>query len=598
MGPSKSSTLAVSERTLENIFYKVIFNDSGDMISIWDKKVGKELLSKPARLEFLHESPTVYPAWNMDWEDRKNAPIDYMNKEASIKVVEDGTVRVALEIKRKGRNSEITQIVSLACGEAGKRIEVTNKIDWQSTGVSLKASFPLAVNNNLATYNLGVGTLQRGNNDSVKFEVPAKQWFDLTDQYGDYGVTILEDCKYGSDKPADNVLRLTLMYTPETFQTRSFKNQNTQDWGEHQFRYGIYGHKGNWQDGLSPLQGQFFNLPMLAFEVPKHQGKTRKGISILKNDNPAIGVMAIKKKENDDYYIIRVNELFGKDQENVALTFVENIEDAYEVDGQEQRIGAARFSKNKLDFDLSHCTIRSFAIKLAPSKIDAETIMQKSVDLPYNQDVYSFDDNRDDGDFSGSSNIPAELIPDIITSEDIQFKPGSREDEANNAVACKGQEIDLPAGKYTHLYILAAGDNDTEGDFIIDGKTYPVNVQSWRGFVGQFYNRKFALDGVTVTEVDSPYSKQDNIAWFASHYHQRYPSLNKAYQYCHLYKYGIEIPSGAKKVILPNNSRIKILAMTVARNNTSGVKPLQALYDDFKESEPFDLSSDRTLDSK
>ena len=101
-----------------------------------------------------------------------------------------------------------------------------NKLDWQSKGVSLKASFPLTVSNEKATYNLGVGTLERGNNNPVKYEVPSKQWFDLTDQSGNYGVSILEDCKFGSDKPDNNTLRLTLMYTPEA---NYFVYQGTQD---------------------------------------------------------------------------------------------------------------------------------------------------------------------------------------------------------------------------------------------------------------------------------------------------------------------------------------------------------------------------------
>lgn len=584
---SRSSGLSVSNHSLENPYYKVTFDANGDMVSIFDKKVGRELLSKPASLEFLHEASYEWPAWNMDWKDRQKPPVGYMNEKPSIRIIENGNVRVALEIKRQGRNSKIIQIVSLGAGEAGKRIEVFNKVDWQSIGVSLKAAFPLAVSNEMATYNLGVGTIQRSNNNSVKFEVPAKKWFDLTDQSGDYGVSILEDCKYGSDKPDNNTLRLTLLFTPET--NGRYDYQNTQDWGEHEFRYGIYGHQGSWQKALSPWQGQFFNQAMLAFEVSKHEGKYGKEISLLTNSNPAIGVMAVKKAEDGDYYIVRVTELMGKDQQKASLKFIGNIEDAYEVNGQEQKIGTINFLKNMLDFDLSHYTIRSFAIKLSPSKVETEAIQQQTVSLPYNQDVFSYDNNRDDGDFYS---IPAELVPDEISSEDIHFKMGSRTDEANNAVACKGQEIELPAEEYTHLYILAATAKDTQGDFIINDKSYPLNIQKWTGFVGQYYNREFALDGVTVTAVDKPYSKQDNIAWFASHIHQAYPSMNKAYQYSYLYKYEIRLPAGAKMVKLPNNDQIKILAMTVAKNHGEGAKPLQPLYDDFKDSRPFVLSAE------
>ena len=174
-------------------------------------------------------------------------------KMQKIRIIEQGPVRVSIEVQRKGRNSEISQVYSLAIGQTGKYLEVTNKIDWQSRGVSLKAAFPLAVSNPNATYNIGVGTIDRGNNVENKFEVPSKQWFDLTDKSGQYGVSILEDCRYGSDKPDDNTLRLTLIYTPGV--TRSDIHEGTQDWGIQDVRYGIYGHSGDWRKGQSQWQG-------------------------------------------------------------------------------------------------------------------------------------------------------------------------------------------------------------------------------------------------------------------------------------------------------------------------------------------------------
>ena len=570
--------LLVNENSLENEYYKVVLANNGDIVSIFDKRAKKELLDDPARLEFLREEPTQWPAWNMDWKDRQNPPIGYMDESASLKVVENGPVRVTIEIKRAGRNSMITQDVSLSAGGAGKRVEISNVANWQSRGVSLKAAFPLAVSNRKATYNLGVGTIQRENNTPVKFEVPSKEWFDLTDEKGDYGVTILEDCKYGSDKPTDNTLRLTLLYTPET--KRSYRYQNSQDWGVHQFRYGVYGHQGTWQEGQSPWQGQFFNQPLLAFEVPKHKGEWKREVSFLSLNTPQAGVMAFKKMEHGDYYLVRVNELSGKDLSNVAVNFDGKIADAYEVNGQEQKIGPADFSGNKLNFDLSHYTIRSFAVKLASPNIENEMV-QEAVDLPYNQDVMSFDDNRHDGDLSRRRSLPAEMVPDVIESEGIRFKMGSKKDEENNAVSCTGQEIQLPEGDYDRLYILATAGFDTEGIFTVDNKVYPLSIQGWNGYVGQFYNREFAQNGVTVTGIESPFVKKDNIAWFASHTHRAYPSKNLAYEYCYLYKYEIDIPKGAKKIILPDNRRIDVLAITVAKGNEKKINTLQPLYDDF-----------------
>jgi alpha-mannosidase len=586
---NKSTTLRVTNNTLENSYYKVKLAENGDVLSIFDKKAEKELLSKPARLEFLQEQPKEWPAWNMDWKDRQKAAIDFMDKDAVITIAEQGPVRVTLKVQRKGQNSEIVQFYSLSAGEAGKRLEVSNKIDWQSREVCLKASFPLAISNENATYNLGVGTIERGNNNEKKFEVPSKEWFDLTDKSGRYGVTILEDCKFGSDKPDDNTLRLTLLYTPKAeVQGNMYLFQSTQDWGIHDVKYAVYGHTGNWSKAESPWQAKFFNQPLVAFETPKHDGKFGQSFSMISINNPQAGLMAFKKMENADYYLVRVNELSGEDLKSVKLSFPTNVVDAYEVNGQEQRIGKATVNNGILAFDLSHSTIRSFAVKFQ-SVQSSEALVQSSVVLPCNQDVLSFDENRWDGIFAGERSIPADLLPDVVVSEDIRFSITGKNDGEKNAVACTGQIINLPQGNYSKVYLLAASSGDTEGKFMVDGEVKSLRIQNWSDFVGQYYKRYLSRDNNSVVEMQRPFVKTDNIAWFASHRHLSYPSKNEAYQYCYLYKYEIEIPVGAKTLTLPDNNRIKLLALTVATEPTKPVQVLQPLYDDFKGNSPFVL---------
>ena len=78
-------------------------------------------------------------------------------------------------------------------GDAGNRVEFGNVIEWKTSNANLKATFPLTAANPNATYNWDIGTIERGNNDERKFEVPSHQWFDLTDRSGAFGVTILSD---------------------------------------------------------------------------------------------------------------------------------------------------------------------------------------------------------------------------------------------------------------------------------------------------------------------------------------------------------------------------------------------------------------------
>ncbi len=591
-----TSSLSIEPNTLENEYYKLAIDDNGDISSIIDKKLERELLSKPSRLEFQHEIPEREPAWNMFWYDRKNPPFDVMNKDITLKMVESGPVRVAFEVTRKGQNSVIKQIISLSAGNAGKRVEVANVIDWQSTGVSLKASFPLVASNENATYNLGAGTIRRNTNHEKKFEVPSKMWFDLTDQSGEFGVSVLEDCKYGSDKPDNNTLRLTLLFTPSAKLCPTWLYQSSQDWGIHQLKYGLYSHKGDWSQSETSWQAEFLNKPLIAFESPKHAGRGGFVFSLLSINNPRVGVMALKKAEHNDYFIVRVNEQSGNDEKSVSLNFPGKILDAYEVNGQEQKIGETEIAGNSLKFDLSHYTIRSFAFKLAPQS--EQSFSQSTIDLTYDQDVMSFDNNRTDGnmvsvydptDHGKVCNYPAELIPAEVVSEEVKFKMGSTDDLQNNVLTCKGQEIKLPVGDFNRVYILAAAIADTSGIFKVNGFPVKLAISNWKGFIGQHYDRQFELDGFTVRSIQEPFLKHDNIAWFASHWHFGYPTRNEPYNYSYIFKYEINLPAHTRSVTLPANDMIKIFAITAANNLKDDIHVLMPLSDDFKENTPFVL---------
>jgi alpha-mannosidase len=578
------SALSVTNQTLENSFLRVKINANGDIASIFDKKAAKEVLSKPATLDFQQERPSQWPSWNMDWNDRKNPPFDFMNKEVTVKIVEQGPVRVALAITRKGQNSEITQIISLSAGEPGKIIEIRNEIDWQSKEVSLKAAFPTTVTNEFATYSLNTAAIRRTTNSNVKFEVPGRQWIDITDKSNSYGISILEDCKYGSDKPDNSTLRLTLMYTPKA---NSFVYQGTQDWGIHNVKYGIYPHASDWVYAKTPWKGNFLNNPLIAFETTKHNGDLGKEVSLVKSNTTQVDVMALKKAEESNYYIVRVNELYGKEARGVSLSFPGKIVDAYEVNGQEKKTGTADFTNGTLNFDITRFLIRTFAVKFDnPAKPGSKAVMA-SVTLPYNEDGFSFDTKRSDGNIINGLTIPAELISPEVVSEDVVFKIGNTADGQKNVLAANGQKLDLPAGEFTKLYILAAATEDTRGEVKAGAQVNNISFQNFSGFVGQHYNRVLSADNLKVASIAKAFTKRDNIAWFASHRHT--PEVNDAYKYSYLFKYEIVLPKGTRSITLPKNVKIKIFAATAVSAKNEDVVPLQFLYDDFSKDKPVQL---------
>jgi len=580
--------LAISSHSLQNARYTVTLDSRGDVASIYDRTARRELLSEPIRLAFLYERPQEYPAWNMDWADRKQPPAGYVDGPASIKIVESGPVRASLEVSRESRGSRFVQQIRLSAGGTADRVEFATNIDWFTGESSLKATFPLTVSNSVATYNAGLGTLERANNNEKKYEVPSHQWFDLTDRSGEYGVSILEDSKFGSDKPADNVVRLTLLYTPGV--RGSYKDEATQDFGKHEMLFALYGHKGTWRDGGSVWQAARLNEPLVAFQTHPHGGTIGRSFSFLQVSSPEVAVAALKKAEQSDDIILRVRETSGKPATGVRVSFPATIVSAGEVNGQEQHLGSASINARALTFDITPYQLRAFAIRLESPGQKLGPPACQPLALPFDTDVISTKVNKADGGFDSSgATIPAEMMPDTIASEGITFKLGPTADGSKNAVSCNGQSLPLPEGNFNRLYLLASAvDADTKTVVTIDGKPFGVDIGQWSGFVGQWDNRiwdgyepkerDYAWDDIVYEGLVPGYIKHHNVAFFTTHRHLS-NGLDDPYRYTYLYKLRIDLPRGARNVVLPVNNRVKIFAMTASLNENDATVPARSLYD-------------------
>ena len=584
-----------SRYRIENRRYRVRIDKNGDISTIVDKKTKQILLAAPARLALQAENPHDWPAWNMDWADQQKPPRGYVSGPASSRVVEDGPARVAVEVARETEGSRFVQTIRLAAGDAGNRIEIDNAIDWKTEAAALKATFPLTASNKLATYNWEVGTIERATNDEKKFEVASHQWFDLSDAKG--GVTILSDSKYGSDKPDDHTLRLTLLYTPGlSANGRAYSDQASQDWGHHEFVYGLASHAGDWRSEGTDWQAQRLSQPLIAFASSKHAGALGRSFSLLRVSNPRVRVLALKKAESDDEVIVRLVELDGKRQNDVRIGFAAKVIAAREVNGQEMPLGKARVIDGRLVASFTPYQLRTFAVRLASPATKVRPPRSKAVALAYDRNVTSHDGAKATPGFDAAGRaIPAEMLPRDVDFAGIRFHLGAENDA--NAVVAHGQPIALPAGDHKRLYVLAAADGDQRATFIVDSKPIDLTIQNWTGYVGQWDNRLWTTKQETLPpRPDAPpnapirtrmatvfngltpgFIKRAPIAWFASHRHTA-EGANEPYAYSYLFAYAIDLPPGARTITLPDNDKIRVLAATVSDEDATLVEA-QPLYD-------------------
>ncbi len=611
-----SSELKVTESSIENARYRVKLNSDGDVFSIYDKSLNKELLSAPIRLAISNDKPRVYPAWNMDFDQEQAPPRAYVSGPAKVRIKENGPVRVSLEVTRETEGSRFVQTVSLAAGDAGNRVEFGNAIDWKTLSANLKAAFPLSASNENATYNWEIGTVQRPNANERQFEVASHRWIDLADKSGTFGTTILTDYKNGSDKPNDDTIRLTLMRSPgieppANGRPSAYTDQANQDWGHHEFVFGLIGHTGDWRTAQTDWQAYRLNDPLVAFQTAKHSGPLGKSFSLVHLNNSRIRVLALKKAENSDEVILRMVELDGKPAQNVRVSFAGPIAGAREVNAQEQPVGDASVSNGILVTSFTPYQPRTFALRLGTPVAKLNTVKSQPVKLNYDLAVASNDDTKTaGGGFDGTGKaMPAEMLPSKLQYNNVEFELAPAKTGTPNAVVAKGQTITLPEGHYNRVYILAAStDGDQDAIFQLGEKKVNLNIQNWTGFIGQWdtrlwksqQERNWATSAnhaawppadlqqreqrapsprypEDYTGLKAGYIKSASLAWYASHQHTA-DGLNEPYQYSYLFAYPIEVSGNARTLKLPNNEKIRILAISTADENPE-LTPAQPLFD-------------------
>jgi alpha-mannosidase len=622
--PAANETVKVTQSSLENARYRVQLNQDGDVSSIYDKSLNKELLSAPIRLAVSTDIPKQYPAWNMDFDQEQAAPRAYVSGPAQIRIRENGPVRVSLEVTRKAENSTFVQTIRLSAGDAGNRVEFANAIDWRTLAANLKVAFPLSPANENATYNWDLGTIRRPNAQERQFEVASHRWVDLTDKSGAFGATILTEYKNGSDKPNDQTIRLTLLRSPgmqpsTNGRPQGYSDQANQDWGHHEFLFGLAGHANGWAQAQTDWQAYRLSDPLIAFQSTEHAGGLGKSVSLLHLNNSRIRVLALKKAEADDEIILRMVELDGHPVQDVRVSLAGPIVAAREVNAQEQeQAEPASLNSGELITSFSAYQPRTFALRLGPATASLAAIHSQPVDLKYDLAAASNDDTKTEGGgFDGKGNaMPAEMLPTALAYRGVEFKLAPAETGVPDAVVAKGQAIPLPSGQYNRVYLLAAAaDGDQTAAFRVGAKTATLHIEDWSGFVGQWDTRIFknqddrnwaisahhaawppADEQQREQRAPSPrypedyvglepgYVKPASLAWYSSHHHTA-DGLNQPYQYSYLFAYSIPMSPGTRTLTLPNNDKIRILAVSVAEESP-GLTQAQPLYDMLSRTEP------------
>jgi alpha-mannosidase len=339
-----TATALPEEWVLDNGHLRVeICKNTGNIVSVWDYAAQRSVLAGQGNtLQFFQDQGQYWDAWNIDPNYAQHPLESTEIQSIAMPALINGEVEQCIEVKRRWRNSTFIHIYRLALHSSVLKIDT--QVDWQETHVLVKAAFPLSVSADYATYETPCGAIERPTlpNDSQpltehqksKWEVPALHWADLTQSSEEpYGVSLLNDCKYGYDAQP-NCLRLTLLRSP------TWPDEGC-DRGLHSFTYALYPHAGSWQQAKTHQKGYELNRPLIAQTLahPNYEaGKQLQAKSFLSGFPDNLVLMALKQSEDSPKeWIVRCYEACGQPADT-TLTSTLPLKPAHLVDGLERPI--------------------------------------------------------------------------------------------------------------------------------------------------------------------------------------------------------------------------------------------------------------------
>lgn len=354
-GTTYESSFNITDAGIETPYYKAAIDSTGFFTSLFDKTCNREVLKNGEKgnvFRVYEDKPREFDNWNIDiYYNRKSWIADEITR---VEWIENGHVQAVLLTERKYCNSLIRQKIYFYANS--NRIDFETYVDWKEHQQLMKVEFPIDVNANEATYDIQFGNLTRPTHsntswDKAKFEVCAHKWADISD--GGYGVSLLNDCKYGYSIK-NQLMTLSLIKS-------GIEPNLTTDQEEHWFTYSLLPHKGSWKDGFTAKQAYMLNLPLL-ISCPDIKNEVESKItSLIDLDVENIILETIKKAEDGNGTIIRIYEFENKRVE-VKAGLSRNCSKVIECNMLEQEILCVAENTNEFTFDIKPYEIKTFRI--------------------------------------------------------------------------------------------------------------------------------------------------------------------------------------------------------------------------------------------
>ena len=343
--------------TVDNDRYLAVIDSLGRMVSLLDKRAGRQVLSAPGNdVRLFLDGPSREDAWNL-YENYKTREITVF-MDSSIKLTENNDLRTVIHVHRAGEYIDFVQDIIFYHDK--ERIDFKTCVDWREKNKVMRVYFPTTMNAPHFTSEVGFGAYSRptvGNTkyDKSKFEVAAHRFTDISEN--GYGVALLNDSKYGHDVQY-NTIGLTLL------RSTGFP-AHYPDLGVHHFTYSLLPHIDSWDKAGVAQAGIELNAEVHTVSAIG-KGTSEKGVlmnGLFSCSNKNLIIDAIKKTENGDGIVVRLYEACGTSG-HAELSCGRRVLSAVESNLVEKKIQDADLAENVVQFQFTPYEIKTFIVTL------------------------------------------------------------------------------------------------------------------------------------------------------------------------------------------------------------------------------------------
>ncbi|WP_244169892.1 alpha-mannosidase, partial [Paenibacillus helianthi] len=340
----------------ETPHYRLTFNERGEITSLFDKAAERGVVQQGGRanqFHFFHDRPTLWDAWDIDsrYEAQPAGEAELVEKY----VLHSGQVRDVLRFRWTLGQSLITQDLILYAHD--RRIDFKTHVDWKEAHKLLKVGFPVDVVADKATYEIPFGALERPTHrntswEQAQYEVCGHRFVDVS-EHG-YGVSLLNDCKYGYDIQGSTI-RLSLLRAPQW-------PDATADLGTHDFTYSLYPHPGDWRSAHTLRKAAELNHEVQVTTAEGCRGSIPSTGSFIRFSGQHVVLDTVKPSEDGQGCVLRFYESAGG-RETVTLGWNQPFSEVYRSNALEEKLEPVAHHPGEFELHFAPFEIQTIYVK-------------------------------------------------------------------------------------------------------------------------------------------------------------------------------------------------------------------------------------------